>query len=191
MPLLAAVLLVSASCTNDGLDDGSGPDVILEIMSFDNPPVTAQLSQSTQGTCSVSGTACESNADCADTEVCVRTQACELRVEDWTANIMAAPKNPSAIPPFNDIVMTHVDISYDWENPAITMNPNTFGLGDVAIPAQGMGMVTFMPVSLTALGQFDAEGETAHLTLVFNARTVEGTPITKQTTRALNIETCR
>jgi hypothetical protein len=188
--MLAAVLLVTASCTNDDLDDGTSADVILEIMSLENPPITAQLSQSTQGTCEISGTICDSSADCADDEVCIRQQLCELEVEDWTVSIMAAPKNPLATTPFNDIVVTHVDITYVWEDPSIDMSPNSFGLGNVTIPAQTTSVATFPPISSDALMAYDVEGKTAHLTLQFHARTVEGTSISTTTRRPLIIEVC-
>jgi len=163
MPLLAAVLLVTASCTNDALDNGSGPDVILEVVSLENPPVTAQQAQ--QG------------------------GLCTLLVEDWTASVQAAPKNPLAIPPFNDLVLHTVTVMYEWIDPGLSTPTRVIGLGDTTVPAGGIAAVTFAPIAfddLTAAQQ----GHTANLTLVFDASTVEGSGVRATVQRQLFVEVC-
>jgi len=189
--LALMVLLASASCTSNNLDDADSADVILEITALDAPSVTAQLQSATSGTCSGSGTLCTSNQDCGLNEVCVRTDTCILEVEDWSATFLAAPKNPLATEPFNDIVMLDVTITYEWVNPAITTSPLVVGLGNIVIPAQGSNSVMFPPISSDAVNNNPAiEGSTALLTLDFRARTIEGTNIRQVARRQLVIEVC-
>jgi hypothetical protein len=189
--LALMVLLASASCTSNNLDDPDSADVIMEITTLDAPSVTAQLQSATSGTCSGSGTLCTSNQDCGLNEVCVRTDTCILEVEDWTATVQAAPKNPLATEPFNDIVMIDVTISYVWVNPAITTPPFVVGLGNVVVPAQGSNSIMFPPISSDAINNNAAiEGSTASLTMDFRARTVEGTNIRQTAFRQLVVEIC-
>jgi hypothetical protein len=187
---LAAILLLAAGCTNDSLDDGTSPDVILQVVSFESPVITAQQGQATQGTCSLSGTLCDSTADCALNETCIRPQVCRLEVSEWTATLQAAPKNSLATPPFNDVVMQTVDIVYAWANPGLSTPPATFGLGGVTIPAGATNQVQFFPVETDYLTSA-YEGATAHLTMTFRGRTVEGTNIVGTVQRDLVIEVCQ
>ncbi len=166
LPVLAAVLLVTASCTNDALDDGTGADVVLEVVSLENPPITAQQAQ-------------------GEGEV-----GCTLQVEDWTATIEAAPKNSLAgTPPFNDIILHNVTITYNWIDAGITTPTRTVGLGDTRIPAGGVSSVTFAPISFDDLDA-TLQGHTANLVLVFSATTVEGARITASVQRQLFVEVC-
>jgi len=164
IPLLAAVLLVTASCTNDALDDGSGADVVLEIVNLENPAITAQQAGGAGG--------------------------CTLLVEDWTALIGAAPKNPlGGTTPFNDLTLHTVTITYNWIEPAITTPTSIVGLGETTIPAGGVAAVTFAPIAfdhLTAAMQ----GHTSNLVLVFDATTVEGTRVRSTVQRQLFVEVC-
>jgi hypothetical protein len=214
---LVAVLVVAAGCTNDGLDDGSSADVILEVLSMENQPITANQTTAVQGTCSVSGNLCQNNDECADTETCFRPTVCLFEVQQWTASVAAAPKNSLALPPFNDVRMQTVDIRYDW-NPAdglqfgqgicsLTIQAcqsNTdcpvgeycalagvrnFGLGNVVIPAQGTNTVKFFPIAGQDL-VVALEGQTLSLELTFRARTVEGTNISGTSRSELYVETC-
>ena len=185
------VLLGTVSCTSNDLDSSGSADVILQVLSFDAPFVTAQRQTSTSGTCSVGGTLCQANSDCAVNETCVRTDVCILEVEDWTVTFQAAPKNDLAIPPFNDIIMTDVTISYAWVDPSIVTPPFVVGLGNVTIPAQGSNSVIFPPISSDAINNNPAiEGATATLTLTFRGQTVEGTQITQTALRQLVVEIC-
>jgi len=185
------VLLGTVSCTSNDLDGSGTADVILQITAFDAPFVTAQRQTTTTGTCSGSGTLCQSNTDCGLTEVCVRSDVCILEVEDWTVTFVAAPKNDLAIPPFNDVVMTDVTISYEWVNPAIVTPPFVVGLGNITIPAQGSNTVFFPPISSDAINNNPAiEGATATLRLTFRGQTIEGTTITQVTLRQLVVEIC-
>ena len=201
MVLLLA--LVYPACTGNELDDADSADVIMLITSMESPSIRAQRQTSTDGQCldpsgGGSGTLCQSSADCGNlTESCVRVDVCILEVEDWTATILAAPKNSLAATPFNDIVMDSVDITYDWVNDALDgiIPPQPIGLGNVTIPTNGQNSVTFPPIPSdplnTTSGPTPFEGATANMTLTFNAFTVEGTRIQQTAQRQLIIEICR
>jgi hypothetical protein len=185
------VLLGTVSCTSNDLDASGSADVVMQIIAFDAPFVTAQRQTTTTGTCSIGGTLCQSNNDCGLNETCVRSDVCILEVEDWTVTIQAAPKNDLAIPPFNDIVMTDVTISYTWVDPTIVTPPFVVGLGNVTIPAQGSNSVVFPPISSDAINNNpNIEGATATLRMVFRGQTVEGTTITQVALRQLVVEIC-
>ena len=189
---LLAILLGTASCASNDLDDDDAADVVLEIAQMTSPPVTGQREAGTSGQCSVSFVPCQSNSDCGLNEVCVLPQTCTLKVVEWTANIRNAPKNAVTLPPFNDIVMQDVTITYQWANPSIVSPPFVAGLGNVTVPTSGTASVQFPPISTDAInGNPAIEGSTANLTLVFRARTVEGTQILQTATRPLIVESCQ
>jgi hypothetical protein len=162
--MLAAVLLVTASCTSDALDDGGSADVVLEIISLENPAVTAQ--QAGAG------------------------GLCTLQVEDWTASAQAVPKNSLAgSSPFNDLTLHTVTITYNWIDPGITTPTRVVGLGDATIPTAGVNSVTFAPISFDDL-DIGLQGHTANLVMVFDATTVEGSAVRATVQRQLFVEVC-
>jgi len=188
---LLAMLVGAASCADGDLDDDDAGDVVMSISALTAPPVTAET-QSTDGTCSLSGSPCQSSAECSQNEVCDRGQACTLEVTNWSATILAQPKNSIALPPFNDIVLQDVTITYQWVNPGIITPPFVAGLGNVTVPTGGTNTVQFPPISSDAINNNPAiEGSTAQLTLVFRARTVEGAEILQVATRSLVVEVCQ
>ena len=186
---LAAVFLVAGGCTNDNLDDGDSADVILQVVSMDARPVTANLTTATQGTCSSSGVLCQSTADCGLNETCVRASICVFEVEEWSIVLQAAPKNPLAVPPYNDVVMETVQVSYQWVDTGYSTPTRVFGLAGVTIPADGSNSVKFFPITGQDLLNLD-QGITGNLTMTFNGRTVEGTAINGTVGAELYIETC-
>jgi hypothetical protein len=189
--LALAVALLVPACSSESFDDGDTGDVFMVFTAFDAPPVRANRTTQTQGTCSVSGALCDVNADCGINEVCVRAAECLLEVEEWSVTVGAEPKNPLAIEPFNDIVMLTVDIVYTWNNPALASPPQTVGLGNVAIPAGGTGTVTFPPIATDIVNNNPAfEGASADLLLTFTGRTLEGTTLRQTAARQLIIELC-
>lgn len=163
--LLAAAVLVAPGCTGNSFDDGDGPDVVLEIVSLDNPPVTASVDE--------------------------ETGACEIEVQDWTASLSNKPKSPLAVSePYNDVVVQQLVIQYSWIDPSLSTPTRTVGLGDIAIPADGTGGVTFSPLAFDDLS-IAITGHTANLTLTFYATMVaNGKRITSTVTRQLFIEGC-
>jgi hypothetical protein len=189
--LALAVALLVPACSSQSFDDGDTGDVFMVFTSFDAPPVRANRTTQTQGTCSISGALCDVNADCGLNEVCVRASECLLEVEEWTVNVAAEPKNPLAIEPFNDIVMRTVDIVYTWSNPALASPPQTVGLGNVTVPAGGSATVTFPPIQSDVINNDPAfEGASANLLLTFTGRTIEGTTLRQTAERQLIIELC-
>jgi hypothetical protein len=169
-PILVAVLVAAAACTGNSLDNGSSPDVVMEVSALVNPPVTAQLDQN--------------------------TGLCTVQVVDWAATLENLPKNSLAggdSVPFNDIVVTNVVIEYfafdDFDRVNLLFGPRFVGLGDVAIPAGGSNSITFAPISFDDLAVV-APGSTLNLQLTFEAYTQEGTRITDTVDRQLFIEAC-
>lgn len=185
---LALVVLLAFACTNDSLDDGDSPDVVLEIGSLDNSPVTAAVSQ---GLCAGDGTtACAADAECALVGgPCLG--GCTLEVVDWTGTASNVPLNALAgSSPFNDIILESVTIVYDWIDDAASTPTRVVGLGSVTVPAGGSNTFSFAPISFQDLT--GVEGLTANLALTFNARTVEGERVTvvDDAPRQLFVEAC-
>jgi hypothetical protein len=182
---VAAVLLAAAACSGNGYDDGSGPDVVLEVINWATPPVTAATN--TAGFCSLTtAIACTGNADCPLAEVC-NIGGCTLTVVDWTVGLANLPKNTLAAGPANDIAMIDVTISYNFPlgNPVA----RTFGLGGQAIPTGGSGSLTFPPIALQDLDPLMVSS-TGGLLMTFRGQTVEGTSILLTVARDLTIEEC-
>lgn len=169
MMLLAALLLVVPACTSNSLDDGDSADVVLEVVSLDNPPVAGEIGEG---------------------------GFCGFTVESWTASLANIPKNRvsgEGTSPYNDIVVNSLVIAYEWIDCASCSTVDRFvGLGNVSVPAGGLNAVTFEPIALDDVlnGLPDIEGSTANLTLTFTAQTVEGTVITERAYRQLHVESC-
>jgi len=190
---LLAILIGTASCASNDLDDDDAADVVMEVTTLTSPSVTAQRQTSSSGTCQNSpGITCTPGGnECGDIDVCVIPQVCNLQIVDWTASISAKPKNPLATEPFNDIVLVDVVIQYTWTGTALYMAPFTVGLGNVTIPAGGSGTVMFSPVSLTAINaSTEFQGKTADLTMTYRAKTVEGSEVVQVAYDQLNVEIC-
>lgn len=183
---VAAVLLLAGACTNNGLDDGDSADVILEIISFTSPPVTATTN--TSGFCNATTTiACTADADCPLAEVC-NIGGCTLTVVDWTVTLSNVPKNSLAAAPGNDIAMIDVLITYGFPgagNPA----PRTFGLGSQVIQTGGTGSISFQPLALQDL-DVTLLSTTGSLLLEFHGQTLEGSAINLLATRDLTVQEC-
>lgn len=164
----AVLLLVMATaCTSGGLDDGDGADVVLQMVSLQNDPVTAQL----QGQAG--------------------NQTCTLEVVDWTGVAGAAPLSEPAGEgtPFNDIILYSVTIEYDWIDDVATTPTRVVGLGNIVVPVGGTNSFSFAPLDFQALTN-DIIGQTANLTLTFRARTTEGEVTPQVVSRQLFVEAC-
>jgi hypothetical protein len=190
--LIAAGLLVlgAASCSGNTLDDADSADVIIQVVSLDNPQVTANTSSGSSGTCQITGSFCLIDTDCGIGDSCVIPPAgCTLEVADWTANLANVPKNSLAVGPWNDVVLADVTITYSWLSGEVTP-VNVVGLGNVTVPAEETAAVTFQPITNDALQNPSLEGSTANLTLDFRGITVEGTTLRGIVSRQLFVETC-
>ena len=183
---VAAVLLLAGACTGNGLDDGSSAQVILEIVSFTTPPVSAATN--TAGFCSSTTTiACTVDADCPGLEVC-NIGGCTLTVVDWNVALSNVPKNSLAAAPANDIAMIDVTITYGFPgagNPA----PRSFGLGGQVITTGGTGSIAFAPIALQDLDP-TLLSTTGSLLLTFRGQTQEGSIVALTVARDLTVEEC-
>jgi len=181
----AAVLLLAGACTGNALDNGNSADVVLEIISFTTPPVTAAIN--TNGFCSTTTTiGCTIDADCPGLEVCT-IGGCTLTVVDWTVSLSNVPKNSLAAGPANDIAMIDVSITYGFPlgNPA----PRVFGLGGQVITTGGTGSIAFQPIALQDLNAA-LESSTGSLLMTFRGQTLEGSAVNLIVARDLSVEVC-
>jgi hypothetical protein len=181
---VAAVLLLAGACTGNSYDNSGGPHVVLEIISFTNPPVTAAVSAT--GFCSTTTSlGCTVNTDCPSLETCI-IGGCTLTVVDWSVAFANVPKNSLSAGPANDIMMNAVDIIYTF--PAGSPLPRTFGLGGQVIPTGGTGSINFLPIGLPINAAL--ENSTGRLDMQFRGVTLEGTAINLQVFRDLTVEVC-
>ena len=182
---VAAVLLLAGACTGNSLDNNSGPQIVLEIISFTTPPVTAAVS--TTGFCSTTtALGCTVSTDCPSLETCV-IGGCTLTVVDWSVAFANVPKNTLAAGPANDVAMIDVTISYAF--PGVNPAPRVFGLGGQVIQTGGTGSIAFPPIALQDLDP-SLVSTTGGLTLTFHGQTLEGTTIVYTVGRDLTIEEC-
>ncbi len=182
---VAAVLLLAGACTNNALDNGNSADVILEIIGFTTPPVTASIN--TNGFCSTTTSiGCTVDADCPGLEVC-NIGGCTLRVVDWAVQLANIPKNSLAAGPSNDIAMIDVLITYNF--PAGNPLPRVIGLGGQVIQTGSTGSVRFLPIAIQDLNSL-LEGSTGGLVMDFHGQTLEGTAVNLLVARDLAVEEC-
>jgi hypothetical protein len=157
------ILIGLTGCTGNSLDDADAAHVVPSLLSFDSPAVTADTA--TGG-------------------------GCLLTVIDWSVSLSADPINSLAGSPFNDIVMVSADMIYVWDNPALITPPRSIGLGSVSIPVLATASITFSPIGFTDLLVPGFDGESAVVNVTFRGQTVEGTPVTLQTSKQLLVESC-
>jgi hypothetical protein len=180
---VAGLTLAATGCTNDTIDDGDSPDVVLEVESFEGPEVTAALQGGGQGG---SG------------------QECRLQATEWSMTLRNVPKTDLAGPdssPFNDIILDSMTVNYVWfglPGGAAAPASDTIGLGGVTIEPDGTGTVTFFPIGNNALatdttaptGEPDLAGTSAAVNMLIRAHTVENEQILLPVTRNLNVQVC-
>lgn len=183
---LAALLLLAGACTNNGYDDASSADVVLEVIALTTPPVTATTN--TSGFCSTTtNIACTQNLDCPGMEIC-NIGGCTLQVVNWTIALANVPKNTFAAAPANDVAMIDVAISYGFPglaNPA----PRTFGLNGVVVTTGGSSSITFPPMALQDLDA-SLQSTTGSLLMDFRGQTLEGSTIHVVVSGNLQVEAC-
>jgi hypothetical protein len=163
-------LLAVPACTENDLDEGD-QDVVLEITSFNTPPVTGEIEL---GFCQLTPAIdCLNNNNCPIGDICVLPPGGgECLITPWTLGLTNMPLSEGAgESPFNDVLVHSVDITYDWSPLAIPTFTRTIGLGGVAIPAAGSGTVTFFPITFNDIA---ADDTGVDLIMRFNASTVAG-----------------
>lgn len=192
--LLGLVLLAAPGCTDSNLDDPDTGNVVLQVITLDNPSVQGDTQL---GTCTVTGAQCLDNSDCDafdPLDVCfIDPAAAECVIEEWNATLGALAKTELAnSSPFNDAVMVDVTVTYEWLN-GFSMSPYTVPLSGT-IPAGGTAQVTFFPMSsedLAALrAAFPLVARTANVTLRFRAKVEDGTNISVAQGAQLFVEAC-
>jgi len=143
----SAVLLLLAGCAGGTLDDGDSADAVLEVENINIPPAQAS-GDPTTGTCTVT-------------------------ITDVTANLRNKSKSETATTqPFNDIVLSTVEIRYTWDDPALTTPNQIMDIGGT-VPAGGTVPVRFTPIPLGEVTAAMA-GHTASLDMLFSGVTVAG-----------------
>lgn len=188
--LAVAGVLLCASCAGNGLDDGDSADVILEIEQMQTSAVTANPQTGT-GTCSISGSGCTINADCPLVgEQCQGASGCELQANEWTATFRNEPKNSVADVPFNDIVLSTVDITYTWQNAVTGVDFRSIGLNGVTIQIGESAQTRFFPITSADLLNPAVEGNSASMAMNFRGRTIEGSNVSHPASALLFIEDC-
>ena len=164
-----AVLLAVPACTENDLDEGD-QDVVLEITSFNTPPVTGEIEL---GFCQLSpAIPCLNNNNCPIGDVCdLSVISGECNIPAWSFGLANLPLSEGASEsPFNDVILNNLVIFYDWPDPIVDFS-RTIGLFGVVIPAGGNGTIQFPPISTADLIDDDTA---VSLTLTIDARTVAG-----------------
>jgi len=173
MKLLTCAVVIAvagwfAGC-NSTIDNN--PNVVLEIQTLTIAPITSSQ-DGTGGTCTYTLTPA-------------------------TVSFKNVPKNQySGTSPFNDVVLEYVDISYTWDDGAVT-SPVAPGLAGT-VPANGTQSIQFSVISGSALGltQFPdppgngRAGHSANLAMVFHGSTVAGDAVSVAAGATLQVDSC-
>jgi len=169
MVALVALLLLVPSCTSNNLDE-SDADVILKVLSINNPKVEGEL-----GTCQGDNSKeCENDGDCPPIDG-EPTGPCLLPPEpctitEWSVTMENEALNPNGeASPYNDIEVLNVAISYVWATGDQTPTRHV-DIGKV-IEAGSTGSVSFFPITPADLV---ADNTSVELKFTFNAQTISG-----------------
>jgi hypothetical protein len=103
------------------------------------------------------------------------TGGCTFTITEATATLNNVPKSENAdTSPANDILVTDVTISYDWDDGFVTLPFHTSPR--VVIPAAGSGQVRFVPMPIDALisAATARDGHSAELTILFTGVAADG-----------------
>jgi hypothetical protein len=161
----ALLVLLAASCSDSGLDDGSSANVVLAV-----DQVTLTVITSTYDP--LNG-------------------VCVFQITDSTASLSNLPKSEGAVTsPFNDILIDQLVISYVWDD-GLAM-PNYVTSPRVVIPADGANQVKFLPVPLAEFLSAipSREGHSAELTLLFQGEVGDGSRVQAVGGGALFVNSC-
>ena len=199
MCLILAVLLVASGCTNNGIDDGGGPNVLLEILNMTTPPIQGETET---GTCEnnnpdlpASGNPCLSALDCPEGEYCelpIGGTGCQST--QWSITLLNVPKTPLATTsPYNDIIITEFLLTYTWSN-GFPSSTTSVPLG-ITIPADSSGTIQFTPISsdvLEALEEYIGTGGSASaiVDFFFSGYVVDSDSIGVRGGAALELQNC-
>lgn len=159
--LAAGLLLMTASCTGNSLDDGDSANVVLQVAQIEMVPIT----------CTVVGG--------LDT----------FTITEATATLNNVPKTEDAITsPFNDILVESLTISYDWDD-GFAMAPFTTTVR-VVVPANGANTVEYLPMTLQTLLNSARDGHSAEVTIEFRGHAEDGEAVFARGGGPLVVERC-
>ena len=161
----ALLVLLAASCADNGIDDGSSANVVLEV-----DQVTLAIITSTFDPLRA---------------------VCVFEITDSTATLFNIPKSEGAITePFNDILIDQLIISYVWDD-GLAM-PNYVTSPRVVIPANSSNEVRFLPVQLAEFLSAvpSREGHSAEVTLLFQGEVGDGARVQAVGGGALFVNSC-
>ena len=161
----ALLVLLAASCADNGIDDGSSANVVLEV-----DQVTLAVITSTYDPLNA---------------------VCVFQITDSTATLSNLPKSEEAVTsPFNDILIDQLIISYRWDD-GLAM-PNYVTSPRVVIPADSSNQVRFLPVQLAEFLSAvpSREGHSAELTLTFQGEVGDGSRVQAVAGGALFVNSC-
>jgi len=163
--------VVSGSITFKSNDGNKSPLVIpvsaqcgvvvtLQVESLSIPPVTAALDEN--------------------------SGLCTYTLTPGSATLGSTVSPPSSGPPFYDIILTSVHVTYVWDDGAVTPAAD-FPLGG-SIPTNGTASVQFEFISYESLA--GRGGHTAVLTMTFNGTTVLGEDVSVNAGGTLTVSSC-
>jgi hypothetical protein len=188
--LLGLALLAAAGCTGNDVDDGGGADVLLQVLSLENPAVTEG---DQTGLCSVTGAPCLDSTDCDPldpTDVCEFGEEC--LISEWSASMQNSAKSElGGTTTFDDVIVQSVTIEYVWTN-GFVMAPSTVPLSST-VPAGGAATANFFPISaadLEALVAGTSGTRSANVLLTFRGETTTGEGVSVTAGSQLFVEAC-
>lgn len=203
MVLAVLAVLVATSCTNNDLDDGDSPNVVLEITELDFSEGVE--GEPELGECKDAGgggtlNPCLSTADCPDGEFCdLPVTVGECDIPEWSLTFTNVPKTDLATTsPFNDVVLEQASFTYFWPPPVASFSPLngtvTIPLG-LVVPAEGTAQLDFEPISQSQLGALGAEVSPAEaisvqINIVFEGEVIDSDSISVSAGGVLSIDPC-
>jgi hypothetical protein len=161
----ALLVLLAASCADNGIDDGSSANVVLEVDQVTLAVITSTFDP--------------------------LRGVCVFQVTDSTVTLSNIPKSEGAgTEPFNDILIDQMIISYVWDD-GLAM-PNYVTSPRVVIPANSSNQVRFLPVQLAEFLSAvpSREGHSAEVTLLFQGEVGDGSRVQAVGGGALFVNSC-
>jgi len=156
-----AAALATASGCNSPIDPAASSSVSLDMVALDAPVVGSTL-------------------DPGATE-------CRADVASWSADLFAHFDSPQLITPFDNVILTSVTVSHDWNSAGPT--PDRTELVATTIPMFETETVSFDPIDPNDLdaGHF---GDRATIAIVFRGTTIAGEPVALRVTDTLTVDAC-
>jgi len=161
----ALLVLLAASCSSSGIDDGTSANVVLEVDQVQLGIISSTFDP--------------------------LRGVCVFQITDSTATLSNIPKSEGAITePFNDVLITRLVISYDWDD-SLAM-PNFVTSPRVVIPANSTNQVRFLPVRLAEFlaAVPSREGHSAEVTLLFEGEVADGSRVQAVGGGSLFVNSC-